>query len=45
MIIDFGFKKTNPLIILFAEQRGMAQEVSLTTKKGVETKNYEGVST
>lgn len=26
-----------------AHQRGIVQEVSLTTKKGVETKNYEGI--
>jgi hypothetical protein len=26
------------------EQRGIAQEVSLVTKRGVEAKNYEGVS-
>ncbi|KAJ6636787.1 Transmembrane emp24 domain-containing protein bai [Pseudolycoriella hygida] len=25
-------------------QRGVPQEVSLTTKKGIDTKNYEGVS-
>lgn len=26
------------------DQRGISQEVSLVTKKGVETKSYEGVS-
>lgn len=28
----------------FLDQRGISQEVSLLTKKGVETKSYEGVS-
>lgn len=29
---------------LTVDQRGISQEVSLNTKKGVETKSYEGVS-
>lgn len=28
---------------LFVDQRGIAQEVSLITKHGVEAKSYEGV--
>jgi len=29
---------------LFLAHRGVAQEVSLITKRGIEAKNYEGVS-
>lgn len=32
------------LILFIIDQRGISQEVSLVTKKGVETKSYEGVS-
>ena len=35
------FKK---YFILKLDQRGVVQEVSLVTKKGIDTKNYEGVS-
>lgn len=30
--------------LFFSDVRGMPQEVSVTVKKGVETKSYEGVS-
>jgi len=33
------------VLVVPIEQRGLAQEVSLVTKRGVEAKNYEGVST
>lgn len=29
---------------LFVDQRGITQEVSLVTKHGIETKNYDTVS-
>jgi hypothetical protein len=32
------------VLVVSIEQRGLAQEVSLVTKRGVEAKNYEGVS-
>lgn len=40
-IIDKKFKFS---MISFTALRGVVQEVSLITKKGVETKSYEGVS-
>jgi hypothetical protein len=38
------FSYVNSFIVVPIEQRGLAQEVSLVTKRGVEAKNYEGVS-
>lgn len=35
---------TTKQLKLLLDQRGISQEVSLVTKKGVETKSYEGVS-
>lgn len=35
---------TTKNLVLLLDQRGISQEVSLVTKKGVETKSYEGVS-
>lgn len=35
---------TTKKLLLLLDQRGISQEVSLVTKKGVETKSYEGVS-
>lgn len=32
------------LYIFLSDQRGIAQEISLVTKHGVEAKSYEGVS-
>lgn len=34
----------NILLILILDQRGAKQEVTLSIKHGVETKNYEAVS-
>lgn len=41
MGIKYG---TTKKLLLLLDQRGISQEVSLVTKKGVETKSYEGVS-
>jgi hypothetical protein len=38
------FSYINSVLVVPIEQRGIAQEVSLVTKRGVEAKNYEGVS-
>jgi hypothetical protein len=38
------FSVLTSVLVVPTEQRGLAQEVSLVTKRGVEAKNYEGVS-
>jgi len=46
LIIEIPEKFSVLILVLVVpiEQRGLAQEVSLVTKRGVEAKNYEGVS-